>query len=379
MSILETSEVQEYPPAAPHDQEKCWPVVLAGGEGRRMVRWIEGRNGEVRPKQFCTFTGSRTMLQHTQDRAVQVAPARNVITIIGRGQRKFLPDHDAAEIPGRLIEQPANRGTAAGVLLAATYVRARDPEATVLILPSDHFIHPDYRFRQHVAHACRLAERFTDRFVLLGAIAAGAHTDYGWILPERTRLSDVPDAGYEVRMVARFREKPAPEEAATLFGDGALWNTLVLAVKVKAVWKAAGRLLPGMTERFEFLRRVLRSIRTGRLGREREEEVLQDIYLDMEPADFSRDLLQYVGSATLVQSMRGVEWSDWGRPERVEQTLRRFGKRPALGPVPLRPATAQLEAVSKPVGGGVAPSLTVETHEVTGTRPGTTRSGTLLP
>jgi mannose-1-phosphate guanylyltransferase len=335
-----------------------------------MVRWIEGRNGETRPKQFCAFTGSRTMLQHTLDRAVQVAPAGNVITIIGRGHRKFLPGQDTAEVPGQVIEQPANCGTAAGVLLPATYVRARNPEATVLILPSDHFIHPDYRFRQHVAHAVQLADRFSDRFVLLGAIATEAQTDYGWILPEPSGLSDLPDPGYEVWPVARFREKPSAEEAATLFGDGALWNTLVVAVKVKTLWKTARRLLPGMTERFEFLRRVLRSVRTGRVGPEREREVLEDIYLDMEPADFSRDLLQYVGSATLVQAMTGVEWSDWGRPERVQRTVSRLGRPHRPGSVLFPPAATWHEGASKTGGGGVAPSLDVGSGDNGGPEPG---------
>jgi mannose-1-phosphate guanylyltransferase len=364
-------------PSARDEKRRRWSIVLAGGEGRRMVRWIEDLNGAPRPKQYCSFTGSRTMLQHTLDRAVQVADGHHVVTVIGRGHRRFLPDNGSADFPGRVIEQPADRGTAGGVLLPATYVRQRDPEATVLILPSDHFIYPDHRFRAHVAHACRLAETFEDRFVLLGAIAAGPETDYGWILPEPRRILPVLGSGYPVWPVAGFREKPAPHEAASLFRAGGLWNTLVVAVKVKTLWAAAARLLPGMIERFEFLHRVLRSVRNGTLDREREAEVLQDIYLDMEPADFSREVLQYVASSTVVQGMEDVQWSDWGRPDRVEETLKLLGRRRP----PARPAAAWLQPAEKGEGGipeGLALPTQIERgHEnaLPGEAPGSAAAG----
>lgn len=317
--------IRDCAPSVQEEKWWCWSIVLAGGDGRGMVDWIETRLGEPRPKQFCVFTGSRTILQHTLDRAVQVAPARNTVTVIGRGHRRFLFNSHGTRVPGQVIEQPADRGTAGEVLLSATYVRASDPGATVLILPSDHFVHPDHLFQRHAAHACRLTDRFKDRFVVLGATARSAETDCGWILPERRHLSPIlRGLGYEVWTVDRFREKPPREEAARLFRAGGLWNTQIVAVKVKTLWAAGRRLLPGMVNRFDFLHRVLRSVRARRETRRREAEVLRDIYLDMKPADFSRDLLQHVASSALVHPMRDVEWSDWGRPERVEQTLRRL-------------------------------------------------------
>lgn len=326
MSMVEAVEEDRGSPGSERDgKRRRWSVVLAGGEGRRMVRWIEDLHGEPRPKQFCAFTGSRTMLQHTLDRAAQVAPAHHTLTVIARGHRKFLADGGGPGIPGRVIEQPADRGTAGGVLLCATYARARDPGATLLILPSDHFIYPDHLFRRHAAHACRLTDRLRNRFVLLAAVATGAETDYGWILPERRRTHPVlRGPGCRLWPVARFQEKPSPDEAARMFRAGGLWSTLVVAVKVRTLWAAGRELLPAMMDRFEFLQHVLRSVRRGRLDPRREAEVLQDIYLDMQPADFSRDLLQHVTSKALVQPMHDVEWSDWGRPERVEKTMHRL-------------------------------------------------------
>jgi mannose-1-phosphate guanylyltransferase len=360
MSTLEeVVEIQDSLPSVQDEKRRRWSIVLAGGQGQRMARWIESRHGAPRPKQFCAFTGSRTMLQHTLDRAVQVTPARNTITVIDRTHRRFLPHDRASDIPGRVIEQPADRGTAAGVLLPATYVRERDPDATVLILPSDHFIHPDHQFRGHASYACRLTDRFENRFVLLGAPATGAEADYGWILPERRRQSpELNGPGWPVWPVAQFREKPGPEEAASLFRAGGMWNTLVVAVKLRTLWAAGRRLVPGMIDRFEYLQRVLRSIRSGREDPRREAEVLHDIYLDMKPADFSRDLLQRLTSKTLVQLMHDVEWSDWGRPERVEKTLHRLikgGPRDGLGsPAPAGPIPAWCRPSIAAAGGADA-------------------------
>jgi mannose-1-phosphate guanylyltransferase len=167
----------------------------------------------------------------------------------------------------------------------------------------------------------------------------------------------LPEPGYEVWPVARFREKPPSHETASLFRAGGVWNTLVVAVKVKTLWAAGRHLLPEMIDRFDFLRRVLRSVRAGREDRRREAEVLRDIYLDMQPADFSRDLLQQVSSSTLVQLMHDVEWSDWGRPARVRQTLRYLahGERTSGtgSPAPFQPAPVwgrPIPAVARGVG-----------------------------
>jgi len=307
------------------ENEKRWSIVLAGGEGRRMSGWIEEGRGERRPKQYCAFVGSRTMLQHTLARAIQVAPAPNTVTVIGRGHRRFLGAGADREFPGLVVEQPQDRGTAAGILLAAAYVRARDPHATVLILPSDHFIRPDRRFRSHALHACVLTDRFGDRFVVLAAVPRGAETDYGWILPDRGRPFRVAgESGQRVWPVTGFREKPNPEEAAELFRSGGLWSTLVVAVKLKTLLKVARRLLPAMSDRFDFLHRLLRSGRAGGVNPQRESALVRDIYLDMPSADFSRDLLEHLAPVTLVRPMDDVEWSDWGRPQRVMETVERI-------------------------------------------------------
>lgn len=306
--------------------DRRWAIVLAGGEGERIrplaTRWL----GHHRPKQYCTFVGSRSMLQHTLDRTRRVVHADRIVTVIGRGHSVFL-DRPSSAIPGRIIEQPANRDTVAGIFLPATYVLAADPLATVLIFPSDHFVFPEDRFLRHVERAALLAERFEKQLVLLGATPDGPEPEYGWIEPGPPvggTLGDTASA------VARFHEKPARTDAERFHGCGYLWNTMVLAVKVKTLWALGHRFYPDMIGRFEALRQVLHSVRRGRVGKEHEAIALSHVYRDLESANFSRGVLERAPQRTTVVAMPDVDWSDWGRPERIARSLARLGRSPAF-------------------------------------------------
>ena len=312
----------EFPEMQP---ERLWAVILAGGRGTRMMDWIESTRGERCPKQFCTFTGSRSMLEHTLDRARAVVAPHNTVTVITRGQARHLARALRGPLPGRLLEQPADRGTAAGVLFAVAHVMEQDADGVVLVLPADHYVRPESAFARHAAYACRVARELPESVVVLGAPPAGPETDYGWILAEPWPAGPVVDsAGAEVRRVTRFHEKPASEDAERMYEAGGLWNTLVVAAKARTLWTLAARLLPELTARFSLLRGVIRTARIGGAADPLDATIATWLYQGMEPADFSRDILQAAVDSTLVVPMQGLEWSDWGRPERVLETLERY-------------------------------------------------------
>src|SRR5690242_12015298 len=129
-----------------------WSVVLAGGEGERMRPFIESWLGHHRPKQYCAFVGRRSLLQHTVDRADAIAAPARRITVAAEAHRGVATEQLASR-GGRLLFQPANRGTAAGVFLPLAMVREADPQATVVIYPADHFVFPETRFTAAVRQA----------------------------------------------------------------------------------------------------------------------------------------------------------------------------------------------------------------------------------
>lgn len=292
-----------------------WSVVLAGGEGARLRPLVERWLGEPRPKQYCAFSGDRTMLEHAWGRAERLS-AERVITILGPRHRRFL----AREGPGLTIEEPENIGTAAGVLLPALIARQRDPRAVVVTMPSDHYVDPDSVFAARAAEAAAFAAR-SNTALLLAAAPSSPETEYGWIVPSSGRG--------RLRGVSCFVEKPGLEQARSLWRSGALWNTFIVAARADVLVDLARRALPGLMHRLE---PAARSV-----GAADERRALSRAFAGQPHRDFSRDLLEHPAARLSVMLLEGVTWSDWGRSTRILATLAGQGKAPAF---PLSAAAA---------------------------------------
>ena len=220
---------------------------------------------------------------------------------------------------GTILLQPHNRDTVAGIFLPLTYVKAQDPKARVVIYPSDHFVHPEAWFSETVRAAARAVERLPDRVVLLGVTADRPEPEYGWIQPARfLALEGV----HPIRAVRAFVEKPSLAETEALLARGALWNTLVLLGHVSTLWELGRCRFPDLVSRFEQLESVIGTSAEGR--------VLERIYADMPAMNFSRDLLQHMPDRVAVTELRNVLWSDWGKPQRIAETIQRIGRTPAF-------------------------------------------------
>ncbi len=301
-----------------------WSIVLAGGEGERIkpliLRWL----GRHKPKQYCAFTGNRSMLEHTLDRADMLSEPEHKVTVIARSHRIQARPQFRQHHSGTVVEQPVNRDTAAGVFLPLTFVRARDPRATVVVYPSDHFIYPEERFVGAVRCAVSAVEKLGNKLVLLGVRPDAVETDYGWIWPGE-QLGGGNGNGCSVNRVDGFYEKPSPDQAKAAFNEGALWNTFIFTAKVDTLWKLGWRHVPEIMPKFEKLCEYIDT--------PEQQKTLDDIYSEMPKRNFSSDLLTHAAGHIAVLAMEDVQWSDWGRPERIVNTLSGMGKQPAF---PLR-------------------------------------------
>ena len=297
-----------------------------------MQPFIEAWLGEKRPKQYCVFTGTRSMIGHTVDRARALVSTDHVVTVIGRGHRDWVPA--PVRDTGITIEQPRSRGTAAGLFLPLAHILARDPKATVMLLPSDHYVFPEERFVAYIERACEVAVCHPEHIVLLGAVADRPEQEYGWIRTEESaatvRLGRRCTFPFKV---TEFREKPSAAEATRLYRENCLWSTMVGAVKAQTLWELGHRHLPEMVARFDGYLNILRAVQDGRLDAGTERVALEELYCEISTADFSMDILQKSTEQTLVLPMHGVDWCDWGQPHRIQHTLARTGRRPAFPPV----------------------------------------------
>lgn len=291
-----------------------WGIVLAGGEGERLRAFVQASFGTDAPKQFCTFCGRRTMVERTLMRAQRLIPRERLLLSATAHHRRHVLASMASHAPGTVLFQPINRDTAPGILLPLAHVLHRDPEAVVAILPSDHFVLPGRRFMASVAEAADyLIESRDNSLILLGVEPTEAETDYGWIKPgfsanEHERSS--------IRPISRFIEKPPQELARALMENGWLWNTMVMVVRAQALWERVQEFAPELTAFFSMIRRTI--------GTPWEDRVLEEVYCMIPSVNFSTTILSQRPDRLLVLPVRNVYWSDWGRGERILESLGQF-------------------------------------------------------
>lgn len=225
-----------------------WSIVLAGGDGVRTKAFIRHWLGYEKPKQYCAFVGSRSMFQHTLDRAARLTPWERVVVVAAQHHQHEVWSQLDGRPAGMMLLQPKSMDTAAGIFLPLTYILARDPQATVVIYPSDHFIFPEGSFLSAVDHAVRGSNRLGGRPVLLAVRPDGLELEYGWIKPGRF-LGQAGEAA--IKAVERFIEKPDEATAHEARATGSLWNTMVLAAKGKELWSLGWKCFPEMMSLFE--------------------------------------------------------------------------------------------------------------------------------
>lgn len=126
-------------------------------------------------------------------------------------------------------------------------------------------------------------------------------------------------------------EKPSSFEALHAMSNGALWNTLVIVAKVDTLWKLGWQCIPTIMERFEQLGKAI--------GTVHEDQTLHQVYTHMPLMNFSSEVLQNIPEHLGIIELKDVLWSDWGRPERIRETLEILGKQPAFPSEILRDPT----------------------------------------
>jgi len=298
--------------------DSLWSIILAAGEGDGLQPMVQRWLGRQKPKQYCAFTGSRSMLQHTLDRADQVSDPEHKVTVGARAHRWEALAQVAQSKAGKLILQPANRGTVAEIFVGLAHVRAHDPQATVVIYPSDHFVHPEDRLVKVVQSAVLAAQQLKNWIFLLGITPERLDQEHDWILmgPHLGWID-----GHRVQTVSAFLEKPNVEKCKAAVAVGALWNTLILAAKVETLWRMGWQYVPEIMPLFERYQEAI--------GTSDEEAVLEAEYNVMPCRNLSSNVLKCARKQVAVIELSGILWCNWGTPERVRETLCRIGK-PAL-------------------------------------------------
>lgn len=293
-----------------------WALILAGGDGTRLRPLTRQIAGDPRPKQFCPLLDGETLLDRTRRRVDLLTRPDRQVVIVTRPHEPYFRPLITDLAPDRLVVQPANRGTGAGLLYPLMRIADLAGDVPVAVFPSDHFVDDDATFVRAVAGAVDALAAAPQRVILLGIEAASPETEYGWIEP-----ADRIGESESIRPIRRFWEKPAPELAASLLSRGCLWNSFVMVGRVPAFIDLIAAGAPELMDAFEPVRRAL--------GSARERAAVERVYARLEQVNFSERVLEPAAARLGVAAVKGVEWSDWGNAERVFATMRRTGWRPA--------------------------------------------------
>jgi len=291
-------------------------IILAGGDGMRLLpltRYIAGR---AIPKQFCCVTSGRTLLEETIHRVHQVVPLERIVVVVNRAHDEFYKPLLGDLSWSQIVQQPSNRGTAAAILYGLERLAKIAGDASVTIFPADHFVGHDARFMTHVAFALDAIAEFPGLAVILGMAPASAETSYGWIEP----AAPVSPAKPPVFRVRRFWEKPDLELARTLWRQGCLWNSFVIAAQPSVLRAMIAEYAPKLFAGFRLASPSLASL---------DEEAAESLYAKLESVGFSEQILSRCPPNLAVQRVDDVKWSDLGEPSRVLDILSSAHYRPA--------------------------------------------------
>ncbi|MGH8240599.1 MAG: sugar phosphate nucleotidyltransferase, partial [Steroidobacteraceae bacterium] len=302
-------------------RQRTWAIVLAAGDGTRLATLTTDANGRSVPKQFCSLTGGRSLLEDAMQRARRIVPRDRLCAIVAAGHRRYWQPTLWALPASNVIVQPRNCGTANGILLAVLSILERDPLARIVFLPADHFVRDENALGGSLREATTLLTRSPDGLALVGIEPEEADPELGYIVPGAARADGT-------RCVSRFVEKPDATTARQLLAGGALWNSFIFAASGPALLgmlrEREPHIVDAMTTAIarDARRRDAVSPEVARL-RSRA-TALEDLYDQLPTIDFSRAVVQGSEARLRVVTAPACGWTDLGTPQRVAETLRRL-------------------------------------------------------
>lgn len=297
-----------------------WGIVLAGGDGKRLLPLTRRIAGDDRPKQFCPILYGETLLDCTRRRIGQLIEPHKTVLVVTKTHERFFAGQVEGSSAGPILVQPFNRGTTPAILCGLLALSEVDPAAVVGIFPSDHHFANDEGFVRYLNLAFEAAESYADLVTLLGIAPDSPEVAYGWIEPGARLSAHVSGSFYQVN---RFWEKPSLSLATALMKRGCLWNAFVMAGRARSLLDLIRRTLPALFAAFDSLRR--------KWGTAAEQAALLDVYSRIEESNFSTQVLSSCCPGLAVLPARNLEWSDLGEADRVLSVLRRkrSGSEPA--------------------------------------------------
>ena len=281
-----------------------YAVIMAGGGGTRL--WPISR--KETPKQLLPLLGKETLFQSTVSRLEQIFPPERILVVtVAEQAREMQKQVPAIPIENYLIE-PAPRGTASVVALAAAVLQKRDPQAIMAIQTSDHYIRNRDLFNYLIRAAFDVAQQ--NYLVTLGITPTYPSTGYGYI-QQGTHLDG--EYKYPVYTVKRFKEKPDEETAQQLLRSGDhSWNSGMFVWRVDTILSEIQR---QMRPLFEVVTKIASAWDTPE-----QNEVVQEHWFALKSQTIDYGVMEKAEKVAVLPA-GGLGWSDVGSWDSLFEVL----------------------------------------------------------
>ena len=293
-------------------RSRLYSVVIAGGSGARF--WPLSR--QETPKQLLTIgSHKQTLIQSTISRINPLISFERTYIVTNLGQAEpinlQLLSMTGSSWNKQLIIEPEAKNTAPAIGLAALYLKQIDPEAIMVVLPSDHIIKKSKNFHSAVIKATKISE--DGYLVTIGIKPDKPETGYGYI----KRGIKIKHSAY---IVSEFTEKPDKDKAVKYLKDGRYyWNSGIFVWRADAILKAMQKYMPNL---HSGLMRIEKAFNSGKI-----QEITKSVFKELKPQSIDYGILEKVprdrDSKTVKAAVVPADlgWSDVGSWNALDHVL----------------------------------------------------------
>ncbi len=271
-------------------------LIMAGGRGERL--WPKSRR--ACPKQYLSLDGEgETLIQSTVKRMTELTDIRNVFVVTGK-EYFDLTSKQLSQLPKEnIICEPMGKNTAPCIGYALQVIKKRYGNATVMVVPSDHYIKDTTAFASDLDKCCHLAE-LCNTVVTVGITPTKPETGFGYIKLNKRKPIDGFERAW--RMIS-FVEKPTESVAQRYVSSGSyLWNAGMFIFSIDYMLKCIKRYHPENGQCLSVIGKAL--------GKPNEELVVHEMFKKMEAISIDYAVMEHIrGSVTLQASF---DWNDVG-------------------------------------------------------------------